>query len=75
MVHTFIKFKILKLSLLSALSAGIVLTLIAKEMRENKKRTKPTDNFFLKSKDAMRRTQYYSHTLHISASHNNSFGF
>ena len=36
MVHTFIKFKILKLSLLSALSAGIVLTLIAKEMRENK---------------------------------------
>ncbi len=37
MLHTFIKFKILKLSLLSALSAGIVLTLIAKEMRKNKK--------------------------------------
>lgn len=37
MLHAFIKFKILKLSLLSALSAGIVLTLIAKEMRKNKK--------------------------------------
>ena len=37
MLHTFIKFKILKLSLLSAFSAGVVLTLIAKEMRKNKK--------------------------------------
>ena len=37
MLHTFIKFKILKLSLLSALSAGIVLTLVAKEVRKNKK--------------------------------------
>ena len=37
MLHTFIKFKILKLSLLSALSAGVVLTLLAKEMRKNKK--------------------------------------
>ena len=37
MLHTLIKFKILKLSLLSALSAGIVLTLIAKEMRKKKK--------------------------------------
>ncbi len=37
MLHTFIKFKILKLSVLSALSAGVVLTLLAKEMRKNKK--------------------------------------
>ena len=36
MLHTLIKPKILKLSLLSALSAGIVLAIIAKEMRKNK---------------------------------------
>ena len=37
MLHTFIKFKLFKLSLLGALSAGIVITLIAKEMRKNEK--------------------------------------
>ena len=37
MIHTFIKFKLLKLSLLGALSAGIAITIIAKEIRKNKK--------------------------------------
>ena len=37
MLHTLIKFKLLKLSLVGALSAGVIITLIAKEMRENKK--------------------------------------
>ena len=36
MLHTLIKLKLFKLSLLSALSAGIVITLIAKEIRKNK---------------------------------------
>ena len=36
MLHTFIKYKLLKLSLLGALSAAVVVTLIAKEMRKNK---------------------------------------
>ncbi len=38
MLHTFIKYKLLKLSLLGAFSTVIVLTLIAKEMRKNKKK-------------------------------------
>ncbi len=37
MVHTFIKFKLFKHSLLGALSARIIITLIAKEMRKNEK--------------------------------------
>ena len=37
MIHTFIKFKLFKLSLLGALSAGIMITLLAKEIRKNKK--------------------------------------
>ena len=37
MLHTLIKLKLFKLSLLSALSAGIVIALIAKDIRENKK--------------------------------------
>ena len=37
MLHTFIKFKLFKLSLLGALSAGIIITLIAKEMRKKEK--------------------------------------
>ena len=36
MLHTLIKFKLFKLSLVGALRAGIIITLIAKEMRENK---------------------------------------
>ena len=37
MLHTLIKLKLFKLSLLSALSAGIVIALIAKDIRDNKK--------------------------------------
>ena len=37
MLHTFIKFKLFKFSLLGALSAGIIITLIAKETRKNEK--------------------------------------
>ncbi len=37
MLHTFIKFKLFKLSLLGALSAGVLITLIAKEMCKNEK--------------------------------------
>ena len=42
MLRNFIKIKLFKLSLLGALSAGII-SLIAKEMFKNEKRTKPTN--------------------------------
>ena len=61
MLHTFIKFKIFKLSLLGALSARLVLTLIAKEMRKNKKRTKPTYSLFLEE------YRYYAQNSIITA--------
>ena len=37
MLHNFIKIKLFKLSLIGALSAGIIISLIAKEMCKNKK--------------------------------------
>ena len=37
MLHHFVKIKLFKLSLLGALSAGIIISLIAKEMCKNKK--------------------------------------
>jgi len=37
MIHTLLKLKLLKLTLLSAFGAGVVATLIAKEMRKKKK--------------------------------------
>ena len=37
MIHLLIKLKLLKLTLLGAFSAGVVTTLIAKEMRKKKK--------------------------------------
>ena len=37
MVHTLVKLKLLKFTLLGAFGAGIVATLIAKEMRKKKK--------------------------------------
>ena len=37
MLHNFIKFKLFKLSLIGAFSAGIIITVIAKEMGKNKK--------------------------------------
>ena len=36
MIHTLVKLKILKLTILGAFGAGVVATLIAKEMRKNK---------------------------------------
>tara|TARA_Y100000589_G_C26937937_1_gene541117 strand:+ start:565 stop:696 length:132 start_codon:yes stop_codon:yes gene_type:complete len=36
MVHTFIKLKLLKLTLLTAFGVGVITTLIAKEMHKNK---------------------------------------
>ena len=42
MLHTLIKLKILKLTMLGAFGAGVVATLIAKEMRK-KKETKDID--------------------------------
>ena len=36
MVHTFIKLKLLKLTLITAFGAGVIATLIAKEMHKNK---------------------------------------
>ena len=36
MIHTLVKLKILKLTLLGAFGAGVVVTLIAKEMRKKK---------------------------------------
>ena len=37
MIHTLLKLKLLKLTLLGAFGAGVVATLIAKEMRKKKK--------------------------------------
>ena len=37
MVHAFIKFKLLKLTLISAFGAGVFTTLIAKEVLKKKK--------------------------------------
>jgi hypothetical protein len=37
MVHTLVKLKLLKFTLLGAFSAGVVATLIAKELRKKKK--------------------------------------
>ena len=42
MIHTLVKLKLLKLTILGAFGAGIVATLIAKEMRK-KKETKDID--------------------------------
>ena len=36
MVHTLIKLKLLKLTLLSAFGAGVIVTLMAKGVRKNK---------------------------------------
>ena len=36
MVHTFIKLKLLKLTLLTALGVGVIATVIAKEILKNK---------------------------------------
>ena len=38
MIHTLVKLKFLKLALLGAFGAGVLATLIAKEMRNNKKK-------------------------------------
>ena len=37
MFHTFVKLKLLKLTLLGAFGAGVIATLIANEMRKKKK--------------------------------------
>ena len=37
MIHTLVKLKILKLTILGAFGAGVVTALIAKEMRKKKK--------------------------------------
>ena len=43
MIHTLVKLKFLKLTLLGAFGAGVLATLIAKEMR-NKKKTEDIDD-------------------------------
>ena len=43
MFHTLVKLKLIKFTLLSAFGAGVVATLIAKEMRK-KKKTEDIDN-------------------------------
>ena len=43
MIHTILKLKLLKLTLLGAFGAGVVATIIAKDMRK-KKKTKDIDN-------------------------------
>ena len=43
MIYTLVKLKLLKLTLLGAFGAGVVATLIAKEMRK-KKKTKDIDD-------------------------------
>ena len=43
MIHTFLKLKLLKLTLLGAFGAGVVATIIAKDMRK-KKKTEDIDN-------------------------------
>ena len=43
MIHTLVKLKFLKLTLLGAFGAGILATLIANEMR-NKKKTEDIDD-------------------------------
>lgn len=43
MIHTLVKLKILKLTILGAFGAGVVATIIAKEMRK-KKETEDIDD-------------------------------
>ena len=43
MIHTLIKLKLFKLTIIGAFGAGVVATLIAKEMR-NKKKTEEIDD-------------------------------
>ena len=43
MIHTLVKLKIFKLTLLGAFGAGVLATIIAKEMRK-KKKTKDIDD-------------------------------
>ena len=43
MIHTLVKLKFLKLTLLGAFGAGVLATLIAKEV-SNKKKTEDTDD-------------------------------
>ena len=43
MIHTLVKLKFLKLTLLGAFGAGVLVTLIAKEMR-NQKKTEDIDD-------------------------------
>ena len=43
MIHTLLKLKLLKLTLLGAFGAGVVATIIAKDMRK-KKKTEDIDN-------------------------------
>ena len=43
MIHTLVKLKILKLTILGAFGAGVIATLIAKEMRK-KKETEDIDD-------------------------------
>ena len=43
MIHTLLKLKLLKLTLLGAFGAGVVATIIVKDMRK-KKKTKDIDN-------------------------------
>ena len=43
MLHTLLKLHLIKLTLLGAFGAGVVATIIAKDMRE-KKKTKDIDN-------------------------------
>lgn len=38
MIHTLVKLKILKLTILGAFGAGVVATIIAKEMRKKKEK-------------------------------------
>ena len=40
MIHTLVKLKILKLTILGAFGAGVVATIIAKEMRKKKETEK-----------------------------------
>tara|TARA_B100000886_G_scaffold208548_1_gene144297 strand:- start:383 stop:514 length:132 start_codon:yes stop_codon:yes gene_type:complete len=43
MIHSIVKLKLLKLTLIGAFGAGVLVTLIAKEMR-NKKKTEDVDD-------------------------------
>ena len=43
MIHTLVKLKILKLTILGAFGAGVVATIIAKEMRKQKEKEEIDD--------------------------------